>query len=172
MIIYLPGCAAASSRTAGATTAAILTYVCVCMCIHIYIYMYVYIDRSIDIDISLSVYIYIYTCICLVFMLLLLSCWLLWWCYITIVYVESYSSRLIIYHDAQDAVFERGMNTVVGYSLGAAVNNELADRLKQVTNVRMYNSPTITNKNSHVILFILMRILISNSISCIIILHM
>ena len=34
------------------------------------------------------------------------------------------------------------MYNVVGYSLGAGIADTLANNIKQVRNVRMYNSPT------------------------------
>lgn len=52
------------------------------------------------------------------------------------------------YNYALDKIYRNDVNKVVGFSLGGAIADKLAD-VKQIKQVRIYNSPSITAKNSH-----------------------
>lgn len=52
------------------------------------------------------------------------------------------------YNDAVEKVYKYDINKVVGFSLGGAIADKLAD-IKQIKQVRIYNSPSITAENGH-----------------------
>ena len=53
------------------------------------------------------------------------------------------------YVDVRDKVIKTGVRHIAGYSVGAAIADQVANEMAQLQSVRLYNSPTITAESSH-----------------------
>ena len=53
------------------------------------------------------------------------------------------------YKIARNAILQNNVTHVIGYSLGGALADALTSDMDEIHNARIYNSPSITRKNSH-----------------------